>query len=41
MVESKYSQGRQMPVPIGLDHLNFKNDPVIMSQLDANGNLAF
>lgn len=30
---------RPVPVPIGQDNLNFKNDPEIMSKLDAGGKL--
>ena len=35
MVES--AQKRVVPIPIGQDTLNFKNDPAIMNQLEKNG----
>jgi hypothetical protein len=35
MVES--TPKRVVPIPIGIDNLNFKNDPAIMNQLEKNG----
>jgi hypothetical protein len=35
MVET--TQKRVVPIPIGQDTLNFKNDPAIMNQLEKNG----